>query len=72
MLDVYTLTIAVHVLLSTFVRGKRLFTPLNSKGHMALCRLLTGAILAHELMHGWLRLKGILPFITFHFIEHNL
>lgn len=21
-------------------------------------RLLTGAILAHELMHGWLRLKG--------------
>nr|GEW33205.1 protein DA1-related 2-like [Tanacetum cinerariifolium] len=22
------------------------------------CRLLTGAILAHELMHGWLRLKG--------------
>jgi hypothetical protein len=23
------------------------------------CRLLTGAILAHELMHAWLRLKGI-------------
>jgi len=22
------------------------------------CRLLTGAILAHELMHAWLRLKG--------------
>jgi hypothetical protein len=22
------------------------------------CRLLTGSILAHELMHGWLRLKG--------------
>lgn len=26
---------------------------------LSLCRLLTGAILAHELMHGWLRLKGI-------------
>lgn len=24
-------------------------------------RLLTGAILAHELMHGWLRLKGRMP-----------
>ncbi|KAI3958220.1 hypothetical protein MKW92_030146 [Papaver armeniacum] len=24
----------------------------------AVCRLLTGSILAHELMHGWLRLKG--------------
>lgn len=24
----------------------------------SICRLLTGAILAHELMHAWLRLKG--------------
>lgn len=31
----------------------------------AKCRLLTGAILAHELMHGWLRLKGICPFPFF-------
>lgn len=28
--------------------------------HSSMCRLLTGSILAHELMHGWLRLKGTL------------
>lgn len=31
------------------------------------CRLLTGAILAHELMHGWLRLKGYIYYIHFDF-----
>lgn len=37
-----------------------LFTALATK-----CRLLTGAILAHELMHGWLRLKGTKPLFWF-------
>lgn len=31
-------------------------------------RLLTGAILAHELMHGWLRLKGSMPSESPHWI----
>lgn len=26
---------------------------------IGFCRLLTGAILAHELMHAWLRLTGV-------------
>jgi len=29
------------------------------------CRLLTGAILAHELMHAWLRLKGNIHTFSF-------
>lgn len=37
------------------------------------CRLLTGSILAHELMHGWLRLKGNHLNIHFsHFLKSYL
>ncbi|GMP23176.1 hypothetical protein CsSME_00000866 [Camellia sinensis var. sinensis] len=43
----------------TVTSWQTLVNVMNSYGHIfALYRLLTGAILAHELMHGWLRLKG--------------
>jgi hypothetical protein len=31
-------------------------------GQIFVCRLLTGSILAHEMMHAWLRLKGAFIF----------
>ena len=49
-----TLTIVEH----TFIFGVHHFYALS------FYRLLTGSILAHELMHGWLRLKGEAQFFS--------
>ena len=40
--------------------------------YLLACRLLTGSILAHEMMHAYLRLKGILVVLVYLRLQHPL